>query len=236
MIPSHVVHDGTDVLLVTWGALVHRSLVAARQAAKEGVSVAILDLRTIMPYDWDTIAAMVKRMNRLVVAHEDQLTCGFGAEIAARAAGELFAYLDAPVRRVGALDTPVAYNPDLEEEILPQTADVLNAARNRQYFNGPDLFSLHRRPLKRKENTKSRAWFQLSRRGDEWLMANGSPPHDPRTFSAPASLVFWAVARVAPGSGSADAALRSSPAASTRRFQRSASGQCFVPIAADIPL
>ena len=130
MIPfgrASVVREGTDVLLVTWGALVRRSIVAAQQAEKEGVSVAVVDLRTIMPYDWTTIAAYVKRMNRIVIAHEDQLTCGFGAEIAARVAGELFEYLDAPVKRVGALDTPVAYNPELEDAILPQTADVLNA-------------------------------------------------------------------------------------------------------------
>jgi 2-oxoisovalerate dehydrogenase E1 component len=130
MIPfgkANVVHEGADVLLVTWGALVRRSIVAAQRAATEGVSVAVLDLRTIMPYDWDTIAASVKHMNRIVVAHEDQLTCGFGAEIAARVAGELFEYLDAPVRRVGALDTPVAYNPELEDAILPQASDVLKA-------------------------------------------------------------------------------------------------------------
>ena len=82
-----------------------------------------------MPYDWDTIAAHVQRTNRVIVAHEDQLTCGFGAEIAARIAGELFEHLDAPVRRVGALDTPVAYSPDLEEAILPQQADILKAIR-----------------------------------------------------------------------------------------------------------
>jgi 2-oxoisovalerate dehydrogenase E1 component len=130
MIPfgrAKMVHEGTDVLLVTWGALVHRSIVAARRAEEEGVSVGVLDLRTIMPYDWNTIAAHLKHTNRIVVAHEDQLTCGFGAEIAARVAGELFEYLDAPVRRVGALDTPVAYNPVLEDAILPQTADVLAA-------------------------------------------------------------------------------------------------------------
>jgi 2-oxoisovalerate dehydrogenase E1 component len=121
--------DGTDVLLVTWGALVQRSIVAAHQAEQEGISVAILDLRTIAPYDWTSIAAHVQRINRVVVAHEDQLTCGFGAEIAARVAGELFEYLDAPVRRVGALDAPVAYAPDLEDVILPQTADVLTAVR-----------------------------------------------------------------------------------------------------------
>jgi 2-oxoisovalerate dehydrogenase E1 component len=121
--------DGSDVLLVTWGALVQRSLVAAHQAEQEGISVAVLDLRTIAPYDWATIANFVKRTNRVVVAHEDQLTCGFGAEIAARVADELFEFLDAPVRRVGALDTPVAYYPGLEDAILPQSSDVLKAIR-----------------------------------------------------------------------------------------------------------
>jgi 2-oxoisovalerate dehydrogenase E1 component len=121
--------DGGDVVVITWGALVQRALVAAHQAEKDGISTAVLDLRTIMPYDWQTIASLVRRTNRVVVAHEDQLTCGFGAEIAARIAGELFEYLDAPVRRVGALDTPVAYCPDLEDVILPQSADVLKAIR-----------------------------------------------------------------------------------------------------------
>jgi 2-oxoisovalerate dehydrogenase E1 component len=132
MIPfgrAKVVQEGSDVLVVTWGALVYRTLVAAHQAEQEGISVAVLDLRTIMPYDWETIAAHVKRVNRVVVAHEDQLTCGFGAEIAARVGSDLFEHLDAPVRRVGALDTPVAYCPDLEDAILPQTADVLEAIR-----------------------------------------------------------------------------------------------------------
>jgi len=121
--------EGDHVLVVTWGALVQRSLVAAHQAEKDHISVAVLDLRTIMPYDWDAIAAHVKRTNRLVVAHEDQVTCGFGAEIAARVAGELFEHLDAPVRRVGAKNVPVAYCPDLEEAILPQSADILRAIR-----------------------------------------------------------------------------------------------------------
>jgi 2-oxoisovalerate dehydrogenase E1 component len=121
--------DGDHVLVVTWGALVQRSILAAQQAEKDHVSVAVLDLRTIAPYDWDAIAALVKRTNRVVVAHEDQVTCGFGAELAARIAGELFEHLDAPVRRVGALDAPVAYCPDLEEAILPQSHDVLKAIR-----------------------------------------------------------------------------------------------------------
>jgi 2-oxoisovalerate dehydrogenase E1 component len=119
--------EGEHVLIVTWGAVVQRALVAAHQAEQQGVQVSVLDLRTIMPYDWSAIAAHVTRVNRVVVAHEDQLTCGFGAEIAARIAGELFEHLDAPVRRVGALDVPVAYCPDLEEVILPQTSSILAA-------------------------------------------------------------------------------------------------------------
>ena len=121
--------EGADVVVVTWGALVQRSLLAAQQAEKEGIETAVLDLRTIVPYDWAAIASHVRRTSRIVIAHEDQVTCGFGAEIAARVAGELFQHLDAPVRRVGALDVPVAYCPDLEEAILPQSADILNAIR-----------------------------------------------------------------------------------------------------------
>jgi 2-oxoisovalerate dehydrogenase E1 component len=121
--------DGTDVVVITWGALVQRSVVAAQQAEKDGVSVAVFDLRTIMPYDWNGIAGLVKKTNRVIVAHEDQVTCGFGAEIAARVSDELFDHLDAPVKRVGAMDCPVAYHPDLEEAILPQTSDVLAAIR-----------------------------------------------------------------------------------------------------------
>ena len=79
------------------------------------------------PYDWDAIAARRQTTRRVIVAHEDQLTCGFGAEIAARIAGELFEYLDAPVQRVARSDTPVAYCPDLEEAILPQSSTILHA-------------------------------------------------------------------------------------------------------------
>jgi 2-oxoisovalerate dehydrogenase E1 component len=133
MIPfgrSAVRRDGTDVTVLTWGALVQRSLLAAQQAEKEGVSVKVLDLRTIAPFDWEGIAQAVRQTNRVIIAHEDQLTCGFGAELAARIAGDLFEHLDAPVRRVAALDTPVAYAPDLEEVILPQASDVLEAIRD----------------------------------------------------------------------------------------------------------
>jgi 2-oxoisovalerate dehydrogenase E1 component len=124
---SSVRREGTDVVVLTWGALVQRSLLAAQQAEKEGVSVAVVDLRSLVPCDWDAIGEWVGRTNRVVVAHEDQLTCGFGAEIAARIVQEHFHHLDAPVRRVASLDTPVAYSPDLEEVILPGATHVLEA-------------------------------------------------------------------------------------------------------------
>jgi len=124
-----VPRDGRDVVVFTWGALVQRSLLAAQQAEKDGISAAVVDLRSLIPYDWDTIAAFTQKTNRVVIAHEDQLTCGFGAEIAARISEELFEYLDAPIKRVAALDCPVAYAPVLEEAILPGSADVLKAIR-----------------------------------------------------------------------------------------------------------
>jgi 2-oxoisovalerate dehydrogenase E1 component len=119
--------EGKDLVVVTWGALVQRSLLAAQQAEKDGISTMVIDLRTIMPFDWDAIAEAVKKTSRIVIAHEDQITCGFGAELSARVASDLFEFLDAPVKRVGAMDTPVAYCPDLEEVILPSSADVLAA-------------------------------------------------------------------------------------------------------------
>jgi len=133
MIPfgkGSLVRPGRDLVVLAWGALVQRALLAAQQAEKDGISAAVFDLRTIVPYDWQGIADLVRLTNRVVIAHEDQLTCGFGAELAARVAGELFEHLDAPVRRVASLDTPVAYCPDLEEVILPQSADVLQAIRD----------------------------------------------------------------------------------------------------------
>jgi 2-oxoisovalerate dehydrogenase E1 component len=121
--------EGTRVVILTWGALVQRSLLAAQQAEKDGISVAVLDLRTLVPCDWDAIGEWVTRTSRVVIAHEDQLTCGFGAEIAARIAQEHFHHLDAPVRRVASLDVPVAYCPDLEEVILPNASNILEAIR-----------------------------------------------------------------------------------------------------------
>lgn len=128
MIPfgkAKVVRPGEDLTIVTYGALVQRSLVAARQAAAAGIDVEVIDLRSLNPYDWAAIERSVKKTNRVIVAHEDSISWGYGAEIAARIASELFDHLDAPVKRVGALDCFVAYAPDVEDEILPQIEDVL---------------------------------------------------------------------------------------------------------------
>src|SRR2546429_4564889 len=125
---AKTVRAGTDLSIITYGALVQRSLVAARQAAEQqGINVEVIDLRTLAPYDWAAIARTVRKTNKVIVAHEDTRTHGFGAEIAARISEELFEHLDAPVRRVAALDTFVAYAPQVEDAILPQSADVLKA-------------------------------------------------------------------------------------------------------------
>jgi 2-oxoisovalerate dehydrogenase E1 component len=121
------VREGDDISIITYGALVQRSLVAAKQAERDGISVEVIDLRSLVPYDWNAIAESVKKTNRVIVAHEDSLSFGYGAEIAARIASDLFEHLDAPVRRVCAMDTFVAYAPVLEDAILPQIGDVAKA-------------------------------------------------------------------------------------------------------------
>ncbi len=121
------VREGTDLSIITYGALVQRSLVAAKQMEQEGISVEIIDLRSLLPFDWNAIAETVKKTNRVIIAHEDSLSFGYAAEIAARITDELFEYLDAPVKRVCALDTFVGYAPQLEDAILPQVADVAKA-------------------------------------------------------------------------------------------------------------
>ena len=125
-----VTRPGRDLTIVTWGALVEKSRQAALTLAAEGAEVEIIDLRSIVPWDQELVAQSVARTGRLLVAHEDVITAGFGAEVAAWAADECFADLDAPVRRVGALDTFVAYEPTLERAILPQVDDIAKAARS----------------------------------------------------------------------------------------------------------
>ncbi len=124
------VKTGSSLTIVTYGALVQKSLQAAMQIEqrRRDISIEIIDLRTLSPYDWNAIAASVKKTNRVLVVHEDMLSWGYGAEIAARIADELFTELDAPVGRVAALDTWVAYSPRLEEAILPQVHDIVREA------------------------------------------------------------------------------------------------------------
>ncbi|HJQ22656.1 MAG TPA: dehydrogenase E1 component subunit alpha/beta [Blastocatellia bacterium] len=123
---ARVVREGTDVTIVTYGATVFRSLVAAKKAEEEnGISAEVIDLRSLNPFDMETISQSVQKTSKVIVVYEDARSWGYGAEIAARIADELFDDLDAPVRRIAATDTFVAYHPDLEDEILPQVDDIL---------------------------------------------------------------------------------------------------------------
>jgi 2-oxoisovalerate dehydrogenase E1 component len=133
---AKVVKSGQNLTVVTYGAVVQKMLQAAAQVEQRypGKTVEVIDLRTLSPYDWDAIRASVEKTNRVMVAHEDCVSWGYGAELAARIAGELFGNLDAPVGRVGALDTWVGYNPQLENEILPQVENLAaEAERLLQY-------------------------------------------------------------------------------------------------------
>ena len=131
MIPfgkARKVQEGSDLTVITYGALVLKTVLAAKRIGEEkGVSVEILDLRSLSPYDWEAIAESVKKTSRALVAYEDTRSFGYGAEIAARISDELFDWLDAPVRRVAAQDMWVPYHPDLEDAMLPQTQDLLQA-------------------------------------------------------------------------------------------------------------
>jgi 2-oxoisovalerate dehydrogenase E1 component len=126
---ARVVKEGNQVSIITYGAVVRRAEVAAAALEREGVSVEIIDLRSLSPFDWEAIAATVCKTHRVIVAYEDMMSWGYGAEIAARIAEGLFEELDAPVKRVAALDTFCAYHPKLEDAILPQTDDIAAAVR-----------------------------------------------------------------------------------------------------------
>jgi 2-oxoisovalerate dehydrogenase E1 component len=127
---AKVVQAGTDLTVITYGAVVPRALQAAQKIEREHqVSVELIDLRSLNPFDWDAIAASVKKTNRVLIAYEDSLSWGYGAEIAARIADQLFEHLDAPVKRVAATDTFVAYQPILEDAILPQASDLFRAMK-----------------------------------------------------------------------------------------------------------
>jgi len=127
---ARVAHPGTDLSIVTWSAMVWKTLEAVDLLEREdGVSVEVIDLRTLSPLDTAAIARSVRKTNRLLVVHEDTRTGGIAGEIAARINEEAFEWLDAPIRRVTAQDTPLPYAPTLEDYVLPQTADVVRAAR-----------------------------------------------------------------------------------------------------------
>jgi 2-oxoisovalerate dehydrogenase E1 component len=134
MIPfgkAKVVRPGSDVTVITYGSLVQRTVKAAMDLAHaDGIETEVIDLRSLAPYDWEAIAASVKKTNKVIVAHEDHISFGYGAEIAARIADELFEYLDGPVKRVASMDTFVAYEPGLEDVILPQVEDLAAAIRD----------------------------------------------------------------------------------------------------------
>ncbi|CAN5615294.1 dehydrogenase E1 component subunit alpha/beta [soil metagenome] len=126
---AKTVREGSDVTIITFGAMVERSNQACKRLEQQGISVDLIDLRTLVPYDWEAIAESVKKTSRAIVVHEDPVSYGYGAEIAARISNELFEYLDAPVGRVGATDTFVAYAPQVEDFILPQSEDVEKAVQ-----------------------------------------------------------------------------------------------------------
>lgn len=127
---GQIVREGTDVTFVGWGMTVLMGAEAADILAKEGISVEVIDLRTLVPLDFDIILKSVRKTGKLLIAHEAPRNCGFGAELAARAAEEAFHYLDAPVHRVGSKDCPVPYCKELEDEVLPQKKDIEKALRN----------------------------------------------------------------------------------------------------------
>lgn len=132
---ARIARPGKDVTVITYGAVVPRALQAAQKIHRDkGIDVEVIDLRSLSPYDWEAIAESVRKTNRVIVAHEDMMSWGYGAEIAARIADELFHDLDAPVRRVAAMDTFVAYQPLLEDVILPQPEDLYRAIGNLAAF------------------------------------------------------------------------------------------------------
>jgi pyruvate dehydrogenase E1 component beta subunit len=126
---ARIHREGSDVTVVATGRLVHEALAAAEEAEKEGISVEVLDPRTLQPLDEETIVASVKKTNRCVTAHEAIVRMGFGAEVAAVVQEQAFDYLDAPVERVGAKFVPLPFAPVMEEFVIPHAADVLAAVR-----------------------------------------------------------------------------------------------------------
>ena len=131
---AQIVRTGTDATVVAWGMMVMMAHEVAENLSKEGISVEVIDLRTLVPLDFETVLASLKKTSKLLIAHEAARNCGFGAELAARAIEEGFRYLDAPIVRVTGKDCPVPYCKDLEEEVLPQKKDLEAALRKLAAF------------------------------------------------------------------------------------------------------
>ena len=125
---AKVIQQGSDVTVITWGALVQKTMLAAKEIAKDGISVEIIDLRTIVPLDFDTVAESIRKTNRALIVHEDVTFMGFGAEIAAQLSDRCFRELDAPIKRVGMkYASAVPHSPPQEEVVLPQVNDISDA-------------------------------------------------------------------------------------------------------------
>ena len=195
---AKIVRPGTHITLVTYGAIVPRALQAAQKAQRaDGIEVEILDLRTLSPYDWEAIATSVRKTSRVIVAHEDMLSWGYGAEIAARIADELFDSLDAPVRRIGSMDTFVAYQPVLEDAILPQPETILKAIVElkayliRAFDRKPSISPAPAGYNTRMELSANRQWSMA----DDFYPAGRSDRHE--EFPAPSALRAALLAPVA---------------------------------------
>jgi 2-oxoisovalerate dehydrogenase E1 component len=125
-----VARDGTDLTIVTYGMMVHKSMNAAKQLAKDGIEAEIIDLRTIQPLDIDTVLQSVQKTNRALVVYEDHEFIGFGAEIVSQIADDAFTHLDAPIRRVAGAFSPIPFADPLEKAVLPNDEQIIDAARN----------------------------------------------------------------------------------------------------------
>ena len=126
---ARVHRDGDDIVVITWGAMVYTAAEAAATLESEGISVQVLDLRTLIPWDREAVLEAARQTSKVLVLHEDTRTGGFGAEIAATIAEEAFEHLDAPVKRIAAPDSPVPFSPPLEQAFIPQVADVVAGLR-----------------------------------------------------------------------------------------------------------
>jgi 2-oxoisovalerate dehydrogenase E1 component len=127
---ANIIHEGEDITVITWGIMVQRSIEAVKFLTDLDPSVEIIDLRTLNPVDMDTILNSVKKTGKVLLVHEENITGGFGAELAARIASMAFEFLDGPIQRVAAEDTPIPYNPNLENRILPRVQDIAEAIRD----------------------------------------------------------------------------------------------------------